>query len=208
MTFRALLTIGGAALAFGPSPASAGTLRPDGLVDVDGRAFYPVGLLDVGWRDYDDWNERIRRSGANCVWDFEVAYEGVSVGCSALLDSARAAGYRLLIGSSDTINWDDPSTPFFEVDVPIYDRIRLASLVRCARDEPSRILGYTNRDEPVWTSALGRLSVGRPARSQSSATSGCSSRRSRTADPALAVERASSQWPRLMMPSSAALSVK
>jgi hypothetical protein len=155
---RTLLAIGGpAVVAVLSPPVAASTIRSDGLVDVDGRAFFPIGLLDLGWREYESWNKHIRLSGANCVWDVEVAYGGTTIPCSALMDSARAADYRLLIGSPDTINWDDPETPFPEVDNPIYDPERLDLLLRCAADEPSRILGFTNRDEPVWTLALDLL---------------------------------------------------
>ncbi len=69
--------------------------------------------------------------------------------------------------------------------------------------EPGRI---TSRS-PGSTSALGMRSVD-PSAVSRSAVSGCSSRRSRTAEPAWAEDRASSQCPRLMTPKRAAASVK
>lgn len=138
-------------------PARAVTIRPDGFLEVDGEAFFPVGLLDLGSRKYDDWNDQIRRSGANCIWDYEIAYTDTTPRCRAVVDSARATGYRLLIGSGDTINWDDPATPELEVDVPLYDPDGLDSLLVCAAGDPAVILGFTNRDEPVWSLARGVL---------------------------------------------------
>ncbi|NNE43634.1 MAG: hypothetical protein HKN12_05460, partial [Gemmatimonadetes bacterium] len=63
-------------LSAGAAPSAAGTvIRPDGLLEVDGKPFFPVGLVDAGqWRYPDDWNDRIRQTGANIVWDIESAY--------------------------------------------------------------------------------------------------------------------------------------
>jgi hypothetical protein len=139
------------------SGAQASSIRPDGLLEVNGDAFFPVGLLDLGaWR-YPDWHARIRRSRVNCVWDFEAAYADTFPRCRAVIDSAAAAGYHLLIGSGDTLLWDDPATPELEVDVPMYEPEELEDLLQCASRAPHVILGFTNRDEPVWTLSRGWL---------------------------------------------------
>jgi hypothetical protein len=74
-----------------------------------------VGLVELGASRYDDWNDRIRQSGANLVWDIELAYADTFPKCSDVLDSAAATGYRLLVGSGDTWNWDVWETPEYEV---------------------------------------------------------------------------------------------
>jgi hypothetical protein len=131
-----------------PSPSPATTIRSDGLLEVDGEVLFPVGLFDLGWREWKTWSKHIRESGANCVWDFETVYRNGSPSCRAVMDSARAGGWRLLVGSPDTILFGD-------VDIPIYDPDRLDALLACAADDPSRILGFTNRDEPAWTISRG-----------------------------------------------------
>jgi hypothetical protein len=143
-------------LALPPVARPAGvTIRPDRTLEVDGEPFFPLGLLGLGSPQYEDWNERIRRCRANVVWDYEIAYADTTPTCRAVVDSARAAGYRLLVGSFDTLWWDDPATPEFEVDLPMYDDDALDALVACLDREPSVLLGFANRDEPVWTIAQG-----------------------------------------------------
>jgi hypothetical protein len=129
-------------------PAAAGPIRPDGLLEVEGEPFFPVGLFDLGWRDWKNWSKQIRESGANCVWDFETAYTDGFPSCRAVMDSARAGGWWLLLGSPDTIY-------FAGVDIPIYDHDGLDALLECATGERNRILGFTNRDEPDWSIARG-----------------------------------------------------
>lgn len=138
-----------------PAPGAAARLRPDGLLDDEGKAFFPLGLMDHGSWKYDDWQKRIRDAGVNCVWDWQMAYADSVPSCRAVVDSAIAGNYRLLIGSRDTIEWDDLSTPELEVSRPLYDADRLADLLECAATDPEVILGYTNRDEPSWMLARG-----------------------------------------------------
>ena len=100
----------------GPARAAAASIRSDRMLELDGEPFFPIGLLDLGTGDYDDWNARIRQSGANVVWEYETAYRDESPSCRAVVDSARAGGYKLLLGSYDTLWWDDPATPEHEVE--------------------------------------------------------------------------------------------
>ena len=137
-------------------PAAAGpqetVLREDGLLEVDGRPFFPIGLLDVGHWRYPDWQARIVESKANLVWDIQLAYGDSTVTCEALVDSALAGGYRLLIGSGDTWYWDDRDTPELEVDQWLYEPTELPDLLACIDGvTPSPVIGFANRDEPVWT---------------------------------------------------------
>jgi hypothetical protein len=145
--------------ALAPSDSSAATVRPDGLLDVDGKPFFPVGLVDVGyWRYPTDWNDHIRRSGANVVWDIGSAYADTIPTCRALVDSAVATGYKLIVGSGDTWNWDDPATPELEVDKMMYEPADLPAFLGCLDAAPGLVLGYANRDEPAWT--INRSQVG------------------------------------------------
>jgi len=133
-------------------PVSAASLRSDGLLEVDGQPFFPVGLVSNGVKVYpDDWHSRIRESGANFVWDIEIAYADTAMGCAALVDSAAAAGYRLMIGSGDTWNWDDLSTPELEVDQLLYEIDDLPGLAQCRDGRPGTVVAWANRDEPSWT---------------------------------------------------------
>jgi len=132
------------------SPLAAATIRPDGLLEVDGEPFFPIGLLSLGTQQWEDWNHQIRKSGANCVWDYETAYEGTEMTCRAVMDSARAGGWRLLLGSPGTIDFGD-------LPVPMYDPHHLDVLADCVAGEPSRVLGFTNRDEPAWTISTGMV---------------------------------------------------
>ena len=143
-----------ALVAFGPAapPAVADTvIRADGLLEVDGEPFFPVGLVELGSTRYPDWNERIRQSGANLIWDIELAYADTMPTCSAILDSAQAAGYRLMIGSGDTWNWDDHATPELEVDRMMYEQDEVPPLLSCLSAHPDRVVAWVNRDEPAWT---------------------------------------------------------
>jgi hypothetical protein len=145
-------TIGIIALCASPgaSPAQAGTsLLPDGLLLVDGKVMYPIGLIEIGSDKYSDWNDRIRRSKANFVWDIDRAYLNDAPTCAALVDSAEATGYALLIGSGDTWNWDDPDTPELEVDRYMYEPDELSELLSCVGSSPS-VAAFANRDEPGW----------------------------------------------------------
>ena len=64
----------------------ATTIRDDGLLDIDGEVLFPVGLVELGSYVYEDWNELIRESGANLVWDIELAYADTSPSCGAIMD--------------------------------------------------------------------------------------------------------------------------
>ncbi len=140
-----------------PSHSAGVVIRPDRMVEIDGEPFFPIGLMEMGAPEFEDWNARIRQSGANVVWDFMSAYADTSPSCAAIVDSARVTGYRLLLGSYDTLWWDDPATPEYEVSAPIYEDEGLDALVECMGREPGIMLGFTNRDEPVWTLAQGWL---------------------------------------------------
>jgi hypothetical protein len=133
------------------SAEAATYIRGDGLLQVDGEPFFPVGLLELGPTRYEDWNDRIRRSGANLVWDIELAYADTMPGCGAVLDSALATGYRLMLGSGDTWNWDDIFTPELEVDQMMYELDEFATLLDCVDSRPGAVIAWANRDEPVWT---------------------------------------------------------
>lgn len=149
----------GAVLAFGTSlPAAAATLRPDGLLEIDGSPVFPVGLVELGTYRYSDWAERIAESGANFVWDIEIAYADTVPSCAAVMDAAEAGGWHLLVGSGDTWNWDDPFTPELEVNRRMYETAELDALLACAAAHPGRVAAFANRDEPSWT--LSRNMIG------------------------------------------------
>lgn len=141
-----------------PLAASAQTveIRSNLILRVDGQRFFPIGLLELGNDRYADWNDRIRRSGANIVWDNGIAYADSFPSCEAIRDSADAAGYYVLAGSPDTWAWDIPATPEPEIAEPMYAADSLNSLVNCfeARDN---LIGFANRDEPVWAQSQGLL---------------------------------------------------
>lgn len=125
---------------------------------VDGKPFFPIGLVSNGYKRYPDaWQSMIRESQANLVWDIEIAYADTAIGCEALIDSADAAGYKLLVGSSDTFHWDDLSTPEYEVDQLMYEPDELHNLLECADRVPGTVIAYSNRDEPVWTTSRNRI---------------------------------------------------
>jgi len=129
-------------------------VRANDRLIVDGQPFYPIGLVSNGYKEYpDDWQRMIRESKANLVWDIEIAYADTAIGCRALMDSAAAAGYKLLIGSSDTWHWDDPDTPELEVDRALYEPDELHRMLECARHRPGTVIAWANRDEPVWTTS-------------------------------------------------------
>ena len=139
----------------GPERAAAQSVWVgfDKVLRVNGDRFFPIGLLSLGIERYpDDWNDRIRDSGANLVWDLGFAYAESLYTCEALRDSAEATGYYLMTGSFDTWEWDNPNTPEAEVDIPMYDPGPLNDLDRCFPGN-SVHLAYANRDEPVWTIA-------------------------------------------------------
>lgn len=152
----------GAALLTALHPVAAlsnATLRSDGVLVVGGKAVFPVGLVDIGhWRYPTDWNDRIRQSKANVVWDVDAAYADTIPSCAALLDSAAATGYQLIVGSGDTWNWDDPTTPQLEVDKLMYEVADIPLLMECLSAAPGLVVGFANRDEPVWT--ISRNQVG------------------------------------------------
>jgi len=127
------------------------------MLRVDGQKFFPVGLLQLGNDDFPDWNDRIRQCGANLVWDIGYAFADSAPGCAAIRDSADATGYRLLVGSFDTWEWDDPATPELEVAQPMYPADSLAALIQCFSGSEA-MLALANRDEPVWT--LDRNQIG------------------------------------------------
>jgi hypothetical protein len=136
--------------------SQAATVRPDGLIDAPGGVLFPLGLIELGTYKYEDWNDRIRRSKANVIWDTEIAYADTTPSCAAVMDSAEATGYYLFVGSSDTWNWDNLLTPDFEVDQLMYEADELPKLLECAANSPS-VIGFANRDEPSWTLSRGLL---------------------------------------------------
>ncbi len=133
------------------SPAAAASIRPDGLLEIGGAPVFPVGLVDLGSPRYADWEARIAESGANFVWDIEIAYADTTPSCAAVMAAAAAGGWHLLVGSGDTWNWDDPATPELEVDQPMYEAAELDALLDCAAAHPDRVVAFANRDEPSWT---------------------------------------------------------
>lgn len=141
-----------------PALGSAATIRPDGLLQVDGNAMFPIGLVELGTYAYEDWDDRIQSTGANVVWDIEIAYADTVPTCASIFEAADEGNYYLLIGSGDTFNWDNPSTPELEVDRHMYEPLELDELLECAGSNMDRILGFANRDEPVWT--LSRNQIG------------------------------------------------
>ncbi len=146
-----LMTVAGSA-------ADGASIRPDGLLEVDGKAMFPIGLVELGTYAYEDWNERIQSTGANVVWDIEIAYADSTPSCGEVFAAAEEGNYYLLIGSGDTWNWDDLSTPELEVDQHMYEPHELDAMLECAGTNADRILGFANRDEPVWT--LSRNQIG------------------------------------------------
>src|SRR5262245_16624548 len=103
-----VLSIAAVAFCSAGNSAQAGTtIRTDGLLNSNGSTVYPLGLVELGTYKYPDWNNRIRQSKANMVWDIEIAYSDTMPSCSAVVDSAEATGYYLLLGSGDTWNWDN-----------------------------------------------------------------------------------------------------
>jgi hypothetical protein len=138
---------------------SAAALRADGMLIVDGKPFFPVGLVDIGyWRYPTDWNDRIRQSKANLVWDVDAAYADTIPSCAALVDSAVATGYKLLVGSGDTWNWDDLTTPQLEVNKLMYETADIPTFLGCLAAAPGQTIAFANRDEPEWT--ISRNQVG------------------------------------------------
>ena len=138
------------ALLLPDSEATTTTIREDGLLDIEGEVIFPIGLVELGTYLYEDWNDRIRRVGANLVWDIEIAYSDTTPSCSAVLDSAAVTGYYLLLGSGDTWNWDNLGTPEYEVDKLMYEEDELGALLQCIEGSP-QVIGFVNRDEPQWT---------------------------------------------------------
>jgi hypothetical protein len=127
------------------------SIDPDRVLRVNGSRFFPIGLLELGIDRYPaDWNQRIRDSGANFIWDNGFAYSDSTPACEAIRDSSNAAGYYVLVGSPATWEWDDPDTPEPEVEQPLYEAGELQSVNVCF-PYWSLHLGYVNRDEPEWT---------------------------------------------------------
>jgi hypothetical protein len=133
----------------GASTSRAAEISPEGLLLVNGREVYPIGLVELGVDKYPDWNDRIRKSKANIVWDIELSYKNEVPTCAAILDSAEATGYTLLLGAGDTWNWDNPHTPEYEVDKDMYEPVELDQLLSCIGGSPV-VVGFANRDEPGW----------------------------------------------------------
>jgi hypothetical protein len=133
--------------------AGAASLRPDGLVDVQGHPLFPIGLVELGTYAYPDWAARIRSTGANMVWDIEIAYADTLPTCAQVMQASADGGWYLLVGSGDTWGWDDPNTPQYEVSRMMYEPAGLSHLLSCAATRPGRILAFANRDEPSWTIA-------------------------------------------------------
>jgi hypothetical protein len=153
--FARLIWVG---LGLSAAPAGAASIRPDGRLEVGGEAMFPVGLVELGTYRYADWQQRIRDSGANIVWDIEIAYADTTPGCAQVLQAAEDGDWYLMLGSGDTWNWDDLSTPEYEVNQMMYEPAELASLLDCVEAHPNRVIGFANRDEPGWT--LSRNMIG------------------------------------------------
>ena len=156
---RSVIAILGLLLTCVSAPDSrAATILPSGLLKVDGKAFFPIGLVSNGYKRYpDDWHRMIRESRANLVWDIEIAYADTAIGCEAFVDSAAAAGYKLLIGSGDTWHWDVVGTPELEVDQLMYESEDIPALLECRDHVPGTVIAWANRDEPVWTISRNRI---------------------------------------------------
>jgi hypothetical protein len=133
------------------SPSGAAALRTDGLMEVEGQPLFPIGLLELGTYSYPDWAQRIHDSGANIVWDIEIAYADTVPTCAQVMQAAAQGGWYLMVGSSDTFCWDDPATPEHEVDRMMYETPELDELLQCSAAYPGRLIAFANRDEPSWT---------------------------------------------------------
>lgn len=136
-----------------PAPQAAAqqvSFGSDRIMRVNGQRVFPVGLLELGIDRYPtQWNAMIRESHANFVWDNGFAYSDSTPTCEAIRDSSLAAGYWLLVGSPDTWNWDNPSTPQLEIAKPMYAPDSLQAVRQCF-PYWAKLVGYANRDEPVW----------------------------------------------------------
>ncbi|HMB69352.1 MAG TPA: hypothetical protein VKU85_08565, partial [bacterium] len=136
------------------APRSAGataSITSDGMLLVEGERMFPIGLVELGTYEYLNWDQRIRNSGANLVWDIEIAYADTTPGCAEVMQAAHDGGYYLMLGSGDTWNWDDWSTPELEVDQMMYEPEEFETLLDCVAAHPERVVAWANRDEPVWT---------------------------------------------------------
>lgn len=148
---RALACLVPVALAVSSASAQTVTFGSDRIMRVNGQRVFPVGLLELGIDRYPtDWNQRIRDSNANFVWDNGFAYSDSTPTCEAIRDSSLAAGYWVMVGSPDAWNWDVQSTPELEVAKPMYHPDSLWAVKQCMPFW-GRLVGYANRDEPVWT---------------------------------------------------------
>jgi hypothetical protein len=139
-----------------PTPAQQVTVGSDLILRIDGQKFFPVGLLQLGIDRYPDWNDRIRQSGANFVWDEGYAFADGTPSCAAIRDSADATGYKLMVGSFDTWEWDDPATPELEVAKLMYPADSLATVMSCFAGSKAMI-AFSNRDEPAWSIANAKI---------------------------------------------------
>ncbi|MGQ0723225.1 MAG: hypothetical protein ACT4PE_16875 [Candidatus Eiseniibacteriota bacterium] len=152
------LAVLGVLLAVDASPTRAQqvTVGSDQILRIDGQKFFPVGLLQLGRDRYPNWNDRIRQSGANFVWDEGYAFADSMPSCAAIRDSADATGYKLMIGSFDTWEWDNPATPELEVAKLMYPADSLASVLSCFAGSKAAI-AFSNRDEPAWSIANAKI---------------------------------------------------
>jgi hypothetical protein len=135
--------------------AQTAVIGSDRILRVNGIRVFPIGLVELGIDRYPtDWNQRIRDSGANVVWDNGLAYADSTPVCEAIRDSSNAAGYYLVVGSPDTWAWDNLSTPQLEVAQPMYTSDSLAAVNSCFPFWSNHI-GYSNRDEAEWAISRG-----------------------------------------------------
>src|SRR6185295_6153644 len=78
-------------------PGLSASLRPDGLVELSGEPMFPIGLIELGTYSYPDWAQRIHDSGANIVWDIEIAYADTTPTCAQVLQASAAGGWYLMV---------------------------------------------------------------------------------------------------------------
>jgi hypothetical protein len=71
-------------------PTIAASLRSDGLLEVSDGPMFPIGLVELGTYSYPDWAQRIHDSGANLVWDIEIAYADTTPTCAEVLQASAA----------------------------------------------------------------------------------------------------------------------
>jgi hypothetical protein len=112
-----------------------------------------LGLVELGTYKYPDWNDRIRKSKANMVWDIEISYAEHHSGM--LGGDGFGGGDRVLphLGLRRHLELGQPDTPQYEVDKNMYEPSELTSFspVRIHRESSdlptamSRLVHFSRR---------------------------------------------------------------